>query len=172
MSSSSGDNCQAIRRAMLRRSHPTRGPYLAGSWVLYWTKKSSPNRLAAGRWHGPAKVICQEGQSIVWIAHGVTILRCAPENLRPASLREWQSLSSFQPGELSSNPGGASSFVDLTTPNPEIVTNSQSPPRTNASSGQTELAVPSPVPVSGSPAAQGSGEPEEDIAQPEQELTP
>ncbi|CAE7255917.1 RE1 [Symbiodinium sp. CCMP2592] len=38
--------------------------------------------LAAGRWHGPAKVICQEGQSIVWVAHGTTILRCAPENLR------------------------------------------------------------------------------------------
>ena len=73
------DNSQAIRGAVLRRSTPVRGPFPAGSWVLYWTKKSSPNRLkAAGRWHGPAEVICQEGQSIVWVAHGTTILRCAP----------------------------------------------------------------------------------------------
>ena len=44
------DSSQAIRRAVLRRSVPVRGPYVAGSWVLYWTNKSSPNRLAAGRW--------------------------------------------------------------------------------------------------------------------------
>ena len=101
------DNSQTIRRAMLRRSNPVRGPYLAGSWVLYWTKKSSPNRLAAGRWHGPAKVICQEGQSVVWVAHGSTILRCAPENLRPASLREWQSLTPAELQESPSRVGGA-----------------------------------------------------------------
>ncbi|CAE7725076.1 unnamed protein product, partial [Symbiodinium microadriaticum] len=34
-------------------------PYRPGDWVLYWLRKTSPNRLAAGRWHGPAKVICQ-----------------------------------------------------------------------------------------------------------------
>ena len=166
------DNCQTIRRAMLRRSNPVRGPYAAGSWVLYWTKKTSPNRLAAGRWHGPAKVICQEGQSVVWIAHGVTILRCAPENLRPASLREWQSLSSSPANEPSFQTGGASTFVDLTTTNSEILRESQSQPSNTSSSGSPELAVPAPVPVSGSPAAQGSGETEEDVTQPEQELTP
>ena len=87
------DNCMAIRRASLRRSNPVRGPYQAGDWVLYWIQKSNPNRLQAGKWHGPAKVICQEGQSIVWLSHGMKILRCPPEILRLASLREWQLLN-------------------------------------------------------------------------------
>ncbi|CAE7339500.1 unnamed protein product, partial [Symbiodinium necroappetens] len=43
------DNSQAIRQATLRRSNPVRGPFEAGMWVLYWVKKSSPNRLAAGQ---------------------------------------------------------------------------------------------------------------------------
>ena len=54
------DNSQAIRRAILRRSNPMRGPFRAGDWVLYWIPKKSPNRLAAGRWHGPSRVICSE----------------------------------------------------------------------------------------------------------------
>ena len=142
------DNSQAIRRAALRRSNPTRGPYSPGQWVLYWIKKSSPNRLAAGRWHGPAKVICQEGQSIVWVSHGPKILRCSPEHLRPASLREWREVLN-QPGVPNQpNVGGASSFIDL----------------------QSQAGVPVPdsvVPVSGLPPV-SAGE----IPQPEQELTP
>ena len=159
------DNSQTIRRAMLRRSNPVRGPYLAGSWVLYWTKKSSPNRLAAGRWHGPAKVICQEGQSVVWVAHGSTILRCAPENLRPASLREWQSLTPAELQESPSRVGGASSFVDLTVPSTDIpVTRSLPSGVSNLES--TEVVVPGST--SGPPAALESDE----VGQPEQELTP
>ena len=95
---------------------PVRGPYTAGQLVLYWLKKKSPNRLAAGRWHGPAKVICQEGSSTVWISHGPKILRCAPEHLRPASLREWQSVQAQVHAELplaSQSVGGASTFIDL-----------------------------------------------------------
>ncbi|CAE7839564.1 GIP, partial [Symbiodinium necroappetens] len=155
---------------MLRRSNPTRGPYAAGSWVLYWTKKSSPNRLAAGKWHGPAKVICQEGQSIVWVAHGSTILRCAPENLRPASLREWQNLSTSGSEELSSRAGGASTFIDLTAPNPEVPSSLSPAPILRSSSETTDVVV--PVSMPGAPAAQGSDASELEINQPEQELTP
>ena len=42
------DNSETIRRAMLRRSHPMRGPFHPGDWVLYWVRKNSPNRLASG----------------------------------------------------------------------------------------------------------------------------
>ncbi|CAE7815025.1 unnamed protein product [Symbiodinium sp. CCMP2592] len=119
-----------------------------------------------------AEVICQEGQSVVWVAHGSTILRCAPENLRPASLREWQSLSSNQPDELSTRTGGASTFVDLTAPNPEITVGVPTQPAPSSSVSPIEVAVPAPVPQSGSSAAQGSGESEADLGQPEQELTP
>ena len=117
----SADNDSALRRSALRRSCPTRGPYLPNQYVLYWLKKSSPNRLGAGRWHGPARVIATEGQSVVWVSHGTRILRCPPEYLRPASLREWQSLSqSSQPA----NPGavgGAHSMFDLASQSPPTV---------------------------------------------------
>ena len=83
------ENSEAIRRAMLRRSCPTRGPFLPGQLIMYWAKRTKPNRAESGRWCGPAKVVLQEGSSVVWISHADRLLRCAPENLRPASLREW-----------------------------------------------------------------------------------
>ena len=161
------DNSQAIRRAVLRRSTPARGPYSAGSWVLYWTKKSSPNRLAAGRWHGPAKVICQEGQSIVWVAHGPTILRRAPENLRPASLREWQQLTTSDLEGDSNRVGGASSYLDLTSTEPERAPSTEPVPPPASVDFPTPANAPADVPV-----ARGSSNQEPDISQPEQELTP
>ena len=107
------DNSETLRRAMLRRSHPMRGPFHPGDWVLYWVRKTSPNRLASGRWHGPGRVICQEGSSVVWISHGTTVLRCPPENVRPASLREWQHVTSSEDGLPTKNAGGANAFLDL-----------------------------------------------------------
>ena len=158
------DNSQAIRRASLRRSNPVRGPYVAGMWVLYWVKKSSPNRLAAGRWHGPAKVICSEGKSVIWLAHGTNIIRAAPENLRPASLREWQHLSSAQLDEPWRNVGGASTYTDITgLPAPSPGTSAGVP-------AQPESTVLMPHP-SESRDNELSNSPDE-ISQPEQELTP
>ena len=87
------DNSQSMRRAMLRRSCPMRGPFKPGQIVMYWMKRSKPNRQEVGRWHGPAKIVCQEGQSIIWVSHSDRLIRCAPENLRPASLREWNNPS-------------------------------------------------------------------------------
>ena len=144
-------------------------PFPAGSWVLYWTKKSSPNRLkAAGRWHGPAEVICQEGQSIVWVAHGTTILRCAPENLRPASLRERQQLSSLPTEEISRRAGGASAFLDLTGHESEAAV----PDNPERHPPSVDVPTPTnPLPQSFS-AARESNSQEDDVAQPEQDLTP
>lgn len=164
------DNSQTIRRAALRRSTPLRGPFTPGMWVLYWTKKSSPNRLAAGRWHGPAKVICAEGKSIVWVAHGTTIIRSAPENLRPASLREWQSLTDSQLDSSWKNTGGASSFLDLTGL-PQESAASELHPSTNVPTNASELMpAPSSQPVTANnvPSVPSTDE----IGQPEQELTP
>ena len=66
-----------------------RGPYQKGHSVMYWQRKTKANRQEAGRWHGPATVVGQEGLSIVWVSHADRLIRCAPESLRPASLREW-----------------------------------------------------------------------------------
>ena len=159
------DNSQTIRRALLRRSNPVRGPYKPGDWVLYWMRKGSPNRLAAGRWHGPARVISQEGSSITWISHGTIILRCAPENLRPASLREWQQLTTAVADLPSQNAGGASTYVDLTSTS---AAPSQSVSAPQSPSVEMLVPVARPARPEPSPTAQEEG----DIFQPEQELTP
>ena len=91
------DNAEAIRRATLRQSRPIRGPFQPGQLVLYWTKRSIPNRSDVGRWHGPARVIVQEGNSIVWLSHADRLIRRPPENIRPASLREWNTWSDHVP---------------------------------------------------------------------------
>ena len=83
------DNDASIRRALLRKPCPTRGPFAPGQLVMYWSRNPKASRHGAGKWFGPGKVIQQEGQSVVWISHLNRIVRCPPENIRPASLREW-----------------------------------------------------------------------------------
>ena len=83
------DNDQAIRRALLRKSRPSPTPYATGQLVMFWIKRSNPNRSEAGRWCGPAKVIFQESPSSVWISYAERMFKRAPESLRPASIREW-----------------------------------------------------------------------------------
>lgn len=48
------DNCLALRRAMLRRTRPSRGSYEAGAWVMFW--KQTTNQRG---WFGPARVLLQ-----------------------------------------------------------------------------------------------------------------
>ena len=51
--------------------------------------------LEKGRWCGPAQVVLVESKTIVWITHMNRILRCARDNLRPVSLREFERHASF-----------------------------------------------------------------------------
>ena len=87
------DNDSAIRGALLRKSCPPVDTYVIGQHVMYWRKRNTFGRREIDRWHGPARIVCQDGSTTMWIAHGDKLLRCAPENLRPASLREWGSIS-------------------------------------------------------------------------------
>ena len=124
------DNDEAMRRALLRRSNPTRGPLKPGMWMLYWIKKSNPNRLAAGKWYGPAKIISVEGSSIVYLSHGTKTIRAPPEYLRPASLQEWHQASSetveFSRGTAPA--GGSRHVIDLQgMPLPSKTTNTDCP---------------------------------------------
>eukprot|EP00439_Symbiodinium_sp_Y106_P068391 s2336_g11.t1 len=73
------DSNQRIRRAMLRQSHPMRGPYHTGDLVSYCRR---------GRWFGPARVLAHEGKSSVWLVHGGMTLLVAETSLRPASTEE------------------------------------------------------------------------------------
>ena len=172
----SADNSKAIRRALLRRSTPTRGPYLVGQWVLYYIKRTNPNRLQAGKWHGPARVIAVDGQSVVWLAHGTKTIRAPPEFLRPASLREWNQVpEAAMRAPVATNLTGASGILNLD--------GSYSPPQSGPSEGISQHVPTEPVviptveaPVAPAEPARSSGilrqRSSDELPQPEQELTP
>ena len=79
------ENSEKLRRAFLRRQRPHRGNFAGGMFVMYWRpgKGESP-----GQWHGPARVIIQESQSVVWVTHASRVYRVAPEHIRSLSKRE------------------------------------------------------------------------------------
>ena len=77
------DNDMALRRAALRRDRPHRGSYEPGEWVMVWKV-----HLNKGSWIGPVKVIIQEGPTSVFCNNAGSILRAAPENIRPVSAVE------------------------------------------------------------------------------------
>ncbi|CAE7222825.1 GIP [Symbiodinium pilosum] len=84
------DNSASFRRALLRRTRPMRSQWEPGDLVLYWRRKGGNMRREHGRWHGPAEVIATEKQKVVWLSHAGRLIRASPEQLRAASLREWQ----------------------------------------------------------------------------------
>ena len=86
------DNSSSLRRALLRRSRPLRGPFEVGDWVLYWRRKGANLRRERGRWFGPASVVAVEGLRNVWLNHSGRLVRASPEQIRPASFREWKKL--------------------------------------------------------------------------------
>ena len=75
---------------MLRRNRPVREPFEEGDWVLYWRRKGGNLRRERGRWYGPARIVQIEGRRVVWLVHANQLVRASPEQLRPASMREWQ----------------------------------------------------------------------------------
>ena len=83
------DNSQAARRALLRKSRGEGMDWKNGQPCMYWDKRKSPNMLEKGKWCGPAQVVLAESRSIIWITHMNRLLRCARDNLRPVSLREF-----------------------------------------------------------------------------------
>ena len=89
------DNHAAIRRAALHRSRGVIHEWLCGQLCMFWDKRKAPNILEKGRWCGPAQVVCQKSRTIIWITHMNRLLRCAHENLRPVSMREFQRHSTF-----------------------------------------------------------------------------
>eukprot|EP00435_Cladocopium_sp_Y103_P032824 s1828_g8.t1 len=73
------DTSMRIRKAMLRRATPLRGPFRTGDLVCISRR---------GKWYGPARVLALEGKLVLWLVHsGVTIL-VAETACRPASGEE------------------------------------------------------------------------------------
>jgi hypothetical protein len=90
------DNSAAIRRAALRRNRPPRGQYVPGEWVMIWRA----NTTSKG-WIGPAKVIQQDGSHTVFCQHMGSLMRAAPEHVRPVTAVE----ATIIPEEMTANTG-------------------------------------------------------------------
>lgn len=50
-------NCEALRRAELRRVRPSRGPFPVGSYVFYYDKPMGNSKHGPNNWRGIARVI-------------------------------------------------------------------------------------------------------------------
>ena len=73
------DSCQKIRKSMLRKAVPLRGPFTVGSLVSFKKKE---------RWYGPARVLAHEGRSSLWLTHNGVAVLVAETACRPASSEE------------------------------------------------------------------------------------
>ena len=110
------DNDNSYNRALLRRSRPMCSGFEAGDWVLYWEVQRSGTSRGKGRWYGPGRVICAEGTKVVWISHCGQLIRASPEQLRSASMREWQAIQNQggdNRGVEGNIAGGTRHVVDL-----------------------------------------------------------
>ena len=79
------DNDAALRKAVLRRSHPLRQDYQPGEWVMIWRDSKG---AANGQWIGPMKVVVHENAQTIWTTMSSKLYRVAPEHIRPVSATE------------------------------------------------------------------------------------
>ena len=114
------DTSSSFRKALLRRTRPVRNQWEVGDLVLYWRRRGSNMRREHGRWHGPAEVIALEKSKVVWLSHSGRLIRASPEQIRAASLREWQNIPKddkgnplVQLGNLKDRLKSAPQYVDL-----------------------------------------------------------
>lgn len=89
---------QRIQKAMQSRAH-RKMDYRPGDLVYFW-RKQTKNKEASknGMFLGPARVLCTESRrddqgqlypgAAVWCVRGRRLLKCSPEQLRPATSRE------------------------------------------------------------------------------------
>jgi len=91
------DNSTALRRAMLSRACPHRGQYMQGQWVMIWR---AGQNASGGKWHGPQRVVIQDGSHTVWTTQGGKLFRSAPEHIRLALPEEGQGESCEMPSDL------------------------------------------------------------------------
>ena len=123
-----------IRRALLHKSTPTRGPFPVGSYVYFYRMQTQPGQARNYKWHGPARVIGVElrnqrrmedpepstdgGQPhSYWLRFGPSVVLVTGEQLRFASEDELLAAHAV-PQEALEPPyaRGARSLVDFRPP--------------------------------------------------------
>ena len=140
------DNDMSLRRAALRRDRPSRGAYEPGEWVMIWKV-----HLNQGSWIGPAKVIIQEGASTVFCNNSGSLIRAAPEHVRPVSAVEAQLIPFEEQVKAHVNPSAPSPRTNSNNVNttsiiptdntsnatPTVIPN-ENPPRPNSPSSSDQ----------------------------------
>ena len=81
------DNHDRLRRATLRKHCPNRGYHHSGVRVMFWKTGQGET---PGKWIGPAQVIVQESDTVVWLSYITRVYRIPPEHVRLLSEREAQ----------------------------------------------------------------------------------
>eukprot|EP00435_Cladocopium_sp_Y103_P038006 s382_g10.t1 len=79
---------KVLRRALLARPRKDR-PFVSGDVVAYWRDQKWAKGVLSqgGQWYGSGVVIGLIGRNVI-IAHRRSIIRCAPEQVRPATSEE------------------------------------------------------------------------------------
>eukprot|EP00435_Cladocopium_sp_Y103_P014229 s1308_g3.t1 len=172
------DNEQALRRALVHRSRPSRGTYNKGDWVMIWKKMGE----ADGQWQGPFQVVIQESSQVMWVTGHGKRYRIAPEHVRPLSAVEEinhravnQTASSPDIGQQSIIPShGGGQYHNLFPDNstsPQAISNTipnNSPNVTNIDIPSVTPSANVPIPISES---EGSQQPDDEPSA-QEETTP
>ena len=143
----SADNCEALRRAVNRRSHPERGTYNAGDWVVIWKEN-----ISGGAWIGPVKVIIQEGSHAVWSTWAGKLFRSALEHVKPTKAPDIEDPNPMDLGQTQISAQNQrnmpSPAEDLSTPenhDPNEEENESPPPQSERENAESEEGTPESI---------------------------
>ena len=80
------NNDDRLRRALLRQHTGNKAQFNTGDLCYYW--RDAPQQGHAGPkilWRGPATIVMMEHQphEVLWLAHGTSLIRAAPEHVKP-----------------------------------------------------------------------------------------
>ena len=82
------DTDAKLRRAMTQKFYESKDRVAIGQRCWYWRIQGS-GHLQKSKWRGPARCVAsefsQDGGKVVvlWLVHGTSLLRCAPQHVRP-----------------------------------------------------------------------------------------
>ena len=82
------DTDAKLRRAMTQKFYENKDVVAIGQRCWYWRIQGS-GHLQKSKWRGPARCVAtefsQDGEKtvVLWLVHGTSLLRCAPQHVRP-----------------------------------------------------------------------------------------